>query len=42
MAKVFGWPEFDASGEKILTTYENEYKEMNMDIRVYRLSLIHI
>ena len=32
MAKVFGWPDFDASGEKILTTYENEYKEMNMDI----------
>ena len=39
MAKVFGWPEFDASGEKILTTYENEYKEMNMDIRVYRMAV---
>ena len=38
MKKVFGWPAFDESGEKILTTYENEFKEMNMDIRVYRMS----
>ncbi|MCI9124081.1 MAG: 5-deoxy-glucuronate isomerase [Eubacterium sp.] len=37
MGKVFGYPEFDASGEKILTTYDNEYKEMMMDIRVYRM-----
>ena len=36
MGKVFGCPEFDADGEKILTTYENEYREMMMDIRVYR------
>lgn len=37
MGKVFGYPEFDAKGEKILTTYDNDYKEMLMDIRVYRL-----
>ena len=35
--KVFGYPEFDQSGEQILTTYENEYRAMNMDIRVYRM-----
>lgn len=37
MGKLFGYPEFDADGEQILTTYENEYKEMQMDIRVYRM-----
>ena len=37
MGKVFGYPEFDANGEKILTTYDNDYKEMLMDIRVFRL-----
>lgn len=37
MKKVFGYPEYDASGEKILTTYDNEYQDMLMDIRVYRL-----
>lgn len=37
MDKVFGYPEFDENGEKILTTYDNDYKEMNMDIRVYRM-----
>ena len=37
MGKVFGYPEFDNNGEMILTTYENEYKAMNMDIRVYRM-----
>lgn len=37
MGKVFGYPEFDKSGEKILTTYGNEYSEMMMDIRVYQL-----
>jgi 5-deoxy-glucuronate isomerase len=37
MSKVFGYPEFNASGEKVLTTYENEYKDMMMDIRVYRM-----
>ncbi len=37
MGKVFGYPEFDAKGEKILTTYDNDYKDMLMDIRVYRM-----
>ena len=37
MGKVFGYPEFDANGEKILTTYSNEYKDMLMDIRVYQM-----
>ena len=37
MGKVFGYPEFDENGEKILTTYDNDYKEMMMDIRVYRM-----
>ena len=37
MSKVFGYPEYDASGEKILTTYDNEYKDMLMDIRCYKL-----
>lgn len=37
MEKVFGYPEFDPSGEKILTTYDNEYAAMKMDIRVYRM-----
>ena len=35
--KVFGYPTFDENGEKILTTYDNEYRDMLMDIRVYRL-----
>lgn len=37
MGKVFGYPEFDEKGEKILTTYDNDYKEMLMDIRVFRM-----
>ncbi len=37
MSKVFGYPEFSADGEMILTTYENEYKAMMMDVRVYQL-----
>ena len=28
MSKVFGYPEYDEKGEKILTTYDNEYKEI--------------
>ena len=35
--KVFGYPEFSAEGEQILCTYENEYRDMLMDIRVYRM-----
>ncbi len=37
MSKVFGYPEFDASGEMILTTYDNDYAAMLMDIRMYRM-----
>ena len=37
MGKVFGYPKFDEKGEKILTTYDNDYKDMLMDIRVYRM-----
>ena len=35
---VFGYPEFDQNNEKILTTYDNEYSAMMMDVRVYRMS----
>ena len=35
--KLFGYPEFDANGEQVLTTYDNEYRDMLMDIRVYRM-----
>ncbi|MCI8646710.1 MAG: 5-deoxy-glucuronate isomerase [Firmicutes bacterium] len=37
MSKVFGYPEFDDKGEMILTTYDNEYQAMMMDIRLYRM-----
>lgn len=37
MNKVFGYPEFNAAGERILTTYDNEYSDMLMDIRVFRM-----
>lgn len=37
MRKVFGYPEFNEVGEKVLTTYENEYKAMMMDIRVLQM-----
>ncbi len=37
MQKVFGYPRFDNTGEMILTTYENKYSAMMMDIRVYRM-----
>lgn len=36
--KVFGYPVFDADGEKILITYDNEYRAMLMDVRVYRMN----
>ena len=35
--KFFGYPEFDETGEEILSTYDNEYSAMLMDVRVYRL-----
>ncbi|MCI8624212.1 MAG: 5-deoxy-glucuronate isomerase [Provencibacterium sp.] len=38
MGKVFGYPAFDENGEQVLTTYDNEYSAMQMDIRVYRLA----
>lgn len=34
--KVFGYPQFDATGEKVLTEYSGPYRDMLMDIRVYR------
>ena len=37
MGKEFGYPEFDAYGEKILCSYDNEYSAMMKDVRVYRL-----
>ncbi|ANU44962.1 5-deoxyglucuronate isomerase [Enterocloster clostridioformis] len=37
MSDLFGYPEFDKDGEMILTTYDNEYKAMLMDVRVYRM-----
>ena len=35
--KEFGYPSYDEGGEKILTTYTGPYRDMLMDIRVYRL-----
>lgn len=40
--KVFGYPIFDKYGEMILTTYDNEYRDMLMDIRVYRMKRTEI
>lgn len=37
MSQHFGYPSFNEKGEMILTTYDNEYKEMMMDIRVYHM-----
>ncbi|MEG1945597.1 MAG: 5-deoxy-glucuronate isomerase [Lachnospiraceae bacterium] len=37
MSKVFGYPNYDETGEMVLTTYKNEYQEMKMDIRLYQL-----
>jgi len=37
VSKVFGYPKFDENGEMVLTTYDNEYKAMMMDIRVYSM-----
>ena len=35
--KYFGYPQFDENGEEILSTYDNEYRAMMMDVRVYRM-----
>ncbi|MGN0333547.1 MAG: 5-deoxy-glucuronate isomerase [Lachnospiraceae bacterium] len=37
MSNLFGYPNFDENGEMILTTYENEYSAMMMDVRVYNV-----
>ena len=37
MNHVFGYPDYNEFGEKILTTYDNEYQDMLMDVRVYRM-----
>ena len=37
MSNLFGYPEFDENGEMILTTYDNEYSAMLMDVRVYSM-----
>lgn len=37
MSKVFGYPEFNEQGEMVLTTYDNDYRDMMMDIRVYHM-----
>lgn len=37
MKRVFGYGTYDADGMMTLTTYDNEYQDMMMDIRVYRL-----
>lgn len=36
--KVFGYPKFDEKREMVLTTYTNEYSDMLMDIRVYKVN----
>lgn len=35
--KQFGYLVFDDNGEAILSTYNNEYRDMLMDVRVYRM-----
>ena len=35
--KVFGYPKFNENGEEILTTYDGPYRDMLMDIRVYKM-----
>ncbi len=36
--KVFGYTDYESFGEKILTTYDNAYRDMLMDIRVYKMN----
>lgn len=38
MNKNFGYPVWNENNEMILTTYDNEYSHMLMDIRVYRMA----
>lgn len=37
MFEKFGYPEFSSTGEQIVTTREGNYKNMMMDIRVFRI-----
>lgn len=37
MGKVFGYPQYDQTGQMILSTYENEYRDMMMDVRVFKM-----
>ena len=38
MSKLFGYPSYDENGEMILSTYDNDYQDMLMDIRVYQMA----
>jgi 5-deoxy-glucuronate isomerase len=37
MFEMFGYPEYSTAGEKVLTTRDGIYKNMMMDIRVYKM-----
>jgi 5-deoxy-glucuronate isomerase len=37
MNKLFGYPQFDKNGKKVLTTTDGLYKDMLMNITVYRM-----
>jgi len=37
MNNIFGYPTFDEQGEMILSTHENTFKDMLMDVRVYAM-----
>ena len=38
MQREFGYPSFASNGEMVITTYDNAYSHMNMDVRVVRLA----
>lgn len=37
MNRDFGYPTFGSDGEMVLTTYDNAYSHMNMDVRIFRM-----
>lgn len=37
MKKVFGYPDYDENGSKLLTTYSGAYADMLMDVRIFRM-----
>ncbi|MFA9378631.1 MAG: 5-deoxy-glucuronate isomerase [Lachnotalea sp.] len=37
MFEMFGYPDYSTMGEKVLTTQDGIYKDMMMDIRVYKM-----